>query len=406
MNYIKKTKRAILWTNIFNEPLASLYLLLAVILRKDLHISAFQIALLTMLKPIVSIVSFYWSSWVKNHPVNLRFNLILAGIALRIPFLLFPFLSNGWFYIISGVLYMLLYRTINPIWIEVIKRNLTKRTRDRYYSIGSSISFGVGMLLAIIFGKVLDISWFRWQWIFFGSALIGLIGLFFQILLPIQNSEYTTPDRTNVSWKSLLILPWINSFRLMKERKDFARFQWIFMLGGSGLMLLQSIHPIFIVDMLHLSYMDISIAVLICKGLGLCFSTSYWARALNRYPIYLVISWVCGLLALYIISMLCAMSFPFAFYVAQIIYGIANAGSHLSWNLSGAIFARSENSIQFSSVNIVMVGIRGLIAPALGSYLCMKFGAPYVFCLGMILCVIGTVYAYSLVERKKTLQIQ
>ena len=134
MNYIKKTKKAILWINIFNQPLASLYVLLAVILRKDLHISAFQIALLTTLKPVVSILSFYWSSWVKNHPVNLRFNLILAGIGLRIPFLLFPFISNVWFYIFSSALYMLLYRTINPIWIEVLKRNLSKQNRDRYYS--------------------------------------------------------------------------------------------------------------------------------------------------------------------------------------------------------------------------------------------------------------------------------
>ena len=244
MNYIKKTKKAILWINIFNQPLASLYVLLAVILRKDLHISAFQIALLTTLKPVVSILSFYWSSWVKNHPVNLRFNLILAGIGLRIPFLLFPFISNVWFYIFSSALYMLLYRTINPIWIEVLKRNLSKQNRDRYYSIGSSISFGVSIPLAIIFGKILGISWLRWQWIFFGSALIGLVGLFFQILLPIQNSECMVNNRTNVSWKSFLILPLINSFRLMKERKDFARFQWIFMLGGVGLMLLQSIYPL------------------------------------------------------------------------------------------------------------------------------------------------------------------
>lgn len=405
MNHIKKTKKAILWTNVFNEPLFSLYALLAVILRKDLHISAFQIILFTMLKPIVSILSFYWSSWIKNHPSNLRCNLILAGIGLRIPFLLFPFITQGWFYIASGVLYMLLYRTINPIWIEVLKRNLSKQTRDRYYSIGSSVSFGMSVLLAIIFGKILDISWLRWQWIFFGSALLGLFGLFFQVFLPIQNSTYVSDNRTNISWKSFLTLPWVNSFRLMKERRDFARFQWIFMLGGSGLMLLQSILPVFVVDTLHFSYMDATIAVLICKGLGFCLSTSAWARALHKYPIYFVISLVCALFAIYPMCIFSAISFPFAIYVAQIIYGIASAGSHLAWNLSGAIFARGESSMQFSSVNVVMVGLRGLIAPLLGGYLYLKLGAPSVLCLGMFLCIIGTVYAYNLLEPKKVSQI-
>ncbi|MGL4348155.1 MAG: MFS transporter [Chlamydiales bacterium] len=412
MNYIKKTKKAILWTNVLNGPLISICALFAIILRKDVHISPFQIILFGMLKPIVSIFSFYWSSWIKNHPTNLRCNLILAGIALRIPFLLFPFVNQGWFYIASGILYILLNRTLNPIWIEVLKRNLSKEIRDRYYSIGSSINCLMYVLLAIIFGKALDILWFRWQWIFFGSALLGLFGLFFQVFLPIQNSTYVSDPKTNLSWKSFLTLPWVNSFRLMKERRDFAKFQWIFMLGGSALMLVQPIIPLLLVDILNLSYMDMTIAFMICEGLGFCLSTSAWARALNKYPIYFVISLVCALFAVYIMCIFSVISFPLisfpsAIYIAYIIYGIASAGSHLAWNLSGAIFAKDESSMQFSSVNVVMVGIRGLIVHPLSGYLYFKLGlgAPSVFCLAIFICIIGTIYAYSLLVSKKVSQI-
>lgn len=412
MNYIKKTKKAILWTNILNGPLISLCALFAVILRKDVHISPFQIILFGMLKPIVSIFSFYWSSWIKNHPTNLRCNLIFAGIALRIPFLLFPFVTQGWFYMASGILYFLLNRTLNSIWIEVLKRNLSKETRDRYYSIGSFINCVMNVLLAIVFGKALDILWFRWQWIFFVSALLGLFGLCFQVFLPIQSSNYVSNVKMNISWKSFLTLPWLNSLRLMKERKDFATFQWIFMLGGSALMLVQPIIPLLLVDILNLSYMDMTIAFMICEGLGFCLSTSAWARALNKYSIYSVISLVCALFALYIMCIFSVISFswisfPAIIYMAYIIYGIASAGSHLAWNLSGAIFAKDESSMQFSSVNVVMVGLRGLIIHPLSGYLYSKlgFGTPSVFCLGIFLCIIGTVYAYTLPRSRQVSQI-
>ena len=110
--------------SILNEPLWTLYMLFAFILHKDLHSTAFQIAVLTMLKPVISIFSLYWSSSILKKPERLLNNVLWAGILSRIPFLFFPLISNPWILIGSIVFYTMLYRGGMPGWIEILKQNI------------------------------------------------------------------------------------------------------------------------------------------------------------------------------------------------------------------------------------------------------------------------------------------
>ncbi|GAB4188416.1 MAG: hypothetical protein Tsb0015_08410 [Simkaniaceae bacterium] len=392
--YQKRTKQAILWTSLFNEPLFSIYVLLGVILRKDLDATAFQIALLTMLKPLVAVFSFYWSSSIRGRAGKLRSNMLFAGFLLRLPFLFFPFVENTWFYIASGASYMLFYRAGNPAWMEILKRNLPKVQRDRYYSLGSALGFGLSVLLAILLGRILDLFAFSWKWIFFGSSIIGLFSLALQAFVPINGSDKKMEKSQVLSWKDHVLEPWKASMNLMKQRPDFSRFQWAFMIGGFGLMLFQPVLPLFFVDVLNLSYMDMTIALLICKGLGFCLSSSTWARLMQIISFKKITSLVCILFALFpVLLFLAPVYLPFV-YLAHVIYGIASAGSHLVWNLSGPIFAKEEDSSRYSSVNVVMVGIRGAVGPPLGGFLSLALGPIGVLLIGMSLCFFGAARMY------------
>ena len=53
----------------------------------------------------------------------------------------------------------------------------------------------------------------------------------------------------------------------------------------------------------------------------------------------------------------------FGSYAAYTMFGIMQAGSTLSWHLSGPIFSKEKDSTLFSGVSVAMVGLRGCIFP-------------------------------------------
>ncbi len=381
-----RTKSAILWTSLFNEFLFSIYGLLAFILRKDLGATAFQIALLAMLKPVVSLFSSYWSERVAGRKHLLKPSIFWAGILARVPFLLFPFMDNVWFFIISAALHMLFSRAGTPAWMEVLKITLPKREREKFFSLGSAIGYGEGVLIAIAFGFLLDHYSFLWKWLFFLSAFLGIIGVFIQNRIPLAEEELP-PKKENKESNPFLMAPWVAAWNLMQQRKDFARFQWGYMACGFGLMLIHPALPLFFVDVLHLSYSDLAIAFSIAKGMGFVFSSSLWARAMSKVHVSKLSGMVFLGVALFPLFLFLAPFHLFWLYLAYFVYGVAQAGSHLIWNLSGPIFARSEDSSLFTHVNILTVGVRGLIAPPIGSALCVCFGPVFVLFASMFLCV-------------------
>jgi len=98
--------------------------------------------------------------------------------------------------------------------------------------------------------------------------------------------------------------------------------------------------------------------------------------------------------ALFPLFILLAPMFHGWLYLAYIIYGIAQAGSHLIWHLSGPMFADHEDSSTYSGVNIVMVGVRGVIAPPLGALLSASLGIYYPLVTSIVLSLIGISFLY------------
>jgi hypothetical protein len=67
-----QTRRALLWMNLSHEPFVVLYTLLPFIIRKDLHASLLQISILTALRPVLPLFSFYWSANLSRQRHRLR----------------------------------------------------------------------------------------------------------------------------------------------------------------------------------------------------------------------------------------------------------------------------------------------------------------------------------------------
>ena len=380
----KETGRALLWTNLLNEPLFTLYGFLSFILYKDLGASAFAISLMMAMKPMVTILSFYWSAGLKGRAGKLKSNALWAGFLMRAPFLLCPWIDNLWFVIFAAVNYMFFYRAGIPAWLEILKRNMKEGKRERAFSWSSALSYAEGVVLSLGMGGLLDREPGLWKFLFFGAALVGIGSLW--LLARVKVEDLNDAPSPKLAMKELIVRPWRDSWELMRKRPDFSYFQWGFMLSGFGIMLIQPVLPLLAVDWLGITYTEMAAAVSIAKGLGFSVSSPIWARWFERLPILKISSAV--FLSVGLFPILLALS-PFGlfwFYLAYFWYGVGQGGSHLVWNMSGPIFAGKEESSRYTGVNVAMAGLRGTIGPGLGSLLAAFLGPIQVLCIGGLFC--------------------
>lgn len=351
--------------------------MLAIFLTKQLHASPFEIALLTMLKPLVSLLSFYWGSFLLTKRHNLKNNLLIASSLSFLPFIFSPFVDHVWFFIGAGACYALFSRAGVPALIELLKINC-KENKEHYFSKASSYAYGTGVLLALLFGGLLDAYPAYWKWLFFAAALSGLAATYVLSLIPYEQKEFT-PQKTDL--RESIVHPWKETYRLLQRRPDFLHFQIGFFLAGFGLMLAMPAIPGFLTK-INLSYTELFISLTMLKGFGFISTSSLWASFLKRYDIKILSSATFAGFSLFLFSLLLAYFDRNWVFAAYLFYGIAQAGSHLIWNLSGSIYSGKEASFQYSAVNVLAVGLRGCIAPLLGGFIAQFLSYKLTLALG------------------------
>lgn len=397
---LQKTRAAFMWTSILNIPFWAIFNMLPFILYKDLHATPLQITAIIVLKPTVSLIALYWGALIEKRKDRLISNLIWARILAHLPFFFFPFVNNPWFFIASFGLYMALSRGTVPAWMEVLKLNIPGISRERIFACGSALSY-IGMAtIPFVLGSLIDDYAESWRWIFPVTALISLSAIFFKSRIPIVIDEAASIETSAAlpqSLKQLFIKPWKSAWELIRRRPDFARFQLGFMLGGSGLIIMQPALPMFFMDGLHLSYTELAVALTLCKGVGFASTSSWWARLMNKIDLYRFNSYVSFLAFLFPFCLLAAQLDVSWLYGGYVLYGVMQGGSELSWHLSGPLFAKDEDSAAYSNLSILSIGLRGCFVPAIGSLLCYNFDPMIAMLIGGILCLTATLRmsAYS-----------
>ncbi len=382
-----KTRYAFMVTRVLQIPFWTIFNMLPFILYKDLHATALQITVMICLKPTVSLFSLYWSALVRERQDLLRSNIAWANVLKHLPFLFYPFVDNPWFFVLSFGFYMMMHRGVIPAWMEVLKLNIPGISRERIFAYGSAIDYLGSAVLPLLFAWVLDDYHGAWRWMFFGAAVIGLISTYVLYHIPVKVVPLQKQDYPEyISFKT----PWINAWNLLKKRPDFAKFQIGFMFGGAGLMVIQTTLPQYFMDSLNLSYTELALALGLLKGTGFALASPLWARMFSKVNIFNFTIWVTFFCSLFPLCLFMATTNLAWLYVGYLIFGIMQAGSEMSWNMSGPVFAKDEDSSTFSSVNVLTVGLRGCIMPAAGSILYQSTGASSVLFLGCILCAIAT----------------
>lgn len=389
--YEKITLFWLIVTQLMNEPLFIMYGFSTIILRKMYVVDELIIAFFVSVKPVMSILSFYWGAHLAKRPDFLRKNFFFANILGRLPFLFFPWFVGPWFLIFSATTYILFYRAAKPAWIEILRLNASQEKKRKAFSWGFALSYLEGMVFALFFGVILDVYADYWVYLFFFSAIIGFINLYFLGRLPIffEKEQQSFPEE---SWKNWLVSPWMHAKRLLELRADFAKFQLGFMLCGFGLMFIQPALALLLVDILDISYLRFGLAYTSWKGICIALSSPIWSNLMKKYSVFSLSSAVFFFASLLPFSLLLSTQNIFWLYLGYIFYGIAQGGSQLIWNLSGPIFSGNEDSAPYTATNVLAIGLRGCIAPFLGAWITKLFSPFFALFLGGLFCLWGAFF--------------
>jgi hypothetical protein len=388
-----KTRLALFWMHLANEPFLALFTLLGFILKKDLGASIFQISLLATLNPALALISFYAGAYLSQKHHRLVPNLMLSWFLGRVLFLVLPFYSSASFVLAAACLYQLFQRATTPCTIEILRNNLDTSQGSHIFSWVYFVSFLESLVLGLFIGKILDLHSNNWKYLLALSALFSMTSLLFQRKIPNGSKSYL---KTNSPSALSFIKPFKDSWDLIQKSASFAKFQAGFMCGGLGLMIMNPALIVFYSDHLRLSHEAMTTARYVWMGAGVLASTFIWKIYLTQKHLARLTSLIILGFALFPLGVLYAKWHVHILYLSFFIYGIAQAGSHLVWHLSGMIFAHpQESSAMYTATNLLAVGLRGLIGPLLGGILTQALGPKATLMIGSIVCISGTYFMLS-----------
>lgn len=398
-NSIHATQSAFIWTRLLNVPFWVLLNILPIILYKDLNISPWMVSAMIIIKPASALLASYWSAWIHERKDRLLSNIIIANVIRYIPFLLIPWIQSPALIIVAFGFYMMLSRGVMPAWMEIFKLNLEKTTRSRVFSYGSALDYFCTALLPIGLGLILDDYGQSWRFLFPITAFLGLISTLFILKIPQWKLDEAKASLIeSFCIKKEVAKPWKDTLKILRNSTDFFQYQLGFFLGGAGLMVMQSVIPMFFVDTLHLSYTKLLLALGLFKAIGYALASPLCIRLFNQWNIFKfsgLVSLAFGIFPLLLITAEFNATF---IYLAYFLYGCTQAGSELSWHMSGPHFSQEQDSAPYSTSNILLVGLRGCIAPLAGSILFSFTNSTVVLLAGALFCLLSSRYLKSCSE--------
>ncbi len=380
-------------TRLLGSPLEALYSLLIFIVAKELNASPLALVILACSKPIVSLFAFYISTFMTNKSHRFQVYLLTLNLVGALPCLLFPYMQNVWFYVIAYALFMTTLRAAFPVWMEILKKELGVKEMGNLISKGTSINYGVVLFIPLFFSYWMDQQPDHWKTLFLGLALFQLFNTWFLLCLPSPSRSKTDSQSFSPSFRTVLLTPWKNAWHLLSKHSDFAHYLFMFFLGGAGLVAMQPVLPIFFKESLHLSYTELTLAVSFCKGAAFICTAFLWAYGAKRLSLFSLNCYINLFSCLFIAFLLASTMQIHWLFLAYLMYGTMQAGCELSWNLSGPVFSKGNESTLYSSLNLVLVGVRGCLCPFIGQLIFLSSNASMVFITAGGLCFVSLLYA-------------
>lgn len=423
------------------------YLLVPFVLAKSLAAPGGLITLAVTMDTGGMLLAIYWGHLLsRRHAAGV---ILWGGFCGRLV-LLATFLvgSAGQFVILMAAVYFF-GSLVYPAQNGILQAGFRHRVRGRIWGLGTSIQNLAAVATSLAVGKILDHDpdLFRVAY-----AAIGACG-FVYILILSRLTRYlrvapsasgtaatgaasagggvtataasepasTGMERTRVSLRlppSLpplgeltggrilrgLIRPFAEAVATFRRDRHYLWYEINFTVYGLAFLMTYTMLPILFRDRLQLSYEQISTARIVIAQFGVAllaplagrFSDRYHPARLCQLAFAVMGFFVAGLIVCHQTTMADPARLVFAVFA---IYAVGMAGVNIGWNVGSISFAPPGHGSHYQGIHVSVVGIRGLLGPAIGFLVYKLLGMVQVFGLACLLLVLASLSSGALWRR-------
>ncbi len=264
-------------------------------------------------------------------------------------------------YIALIFLFYLPEAILGPTINYILAANYSDGIRGMRFGIANSVLYFSGLMTALCAGKILDVNQEFFRQIYFVVGALGAAGGIALALIPA--SQKAEP------WQN----PITKTIQILKQNREFRLFELNFFIYGIGFLLLTPVIPLYLVDVMKMSYTEISYARGFIGSLGLIAFSPFAGRIHDRLNPFDSSAKVFALISLFPILLFVGMFAGKQFvFLAYIVYSFAMAGISIVWNLGTIHFAARGEEISLQAIHLTLTGVRGIFAPLFG-FLAMNF---------------------------------
>jgi len=355
---------------------AGLVSITAYVLRKELHATALQIALLYSLQMSMFAFSSVGAAFITlgNH----RRVMLLAGLLGRFSYLWVMLWHTPTSLIAIVAWVSLCHATYLPAQNMIFRTNYRRTTRGVCYARAQIVALAATSSAAWLVGRFLNWRADTFPAVF---AVAGCCGLgaylaYRSMPNPDSGSELRRARR----------LPFADFFEILRADRFFRRYELNFFLYGVAFMISEPLVPMLVNDVFRADWGQASRVFGVIHPLVMIVFLPLYGRMLDRTGAVPVAALAYIALAFWPLSLAVARSVGGA-YVAYAFFGLGMAGVDVAWMLGANTFAPRERIQSYMGIHVTMVGLRAMIAPFLGLLLKEALGFTAAFSCSTLLLI-------------------
>lgn len=369
----------------FNGFIMSIAQTQDIIAKKALDGLDWHIALLTMIWPIANFFSIWWGRALERTRDIAKF-LVFAAVFGRLILVLVYWSVSIYDYLAILTIMYSFSSLILPAQNSIMQINIRPANRGKVFGFVTSLATLLTITITFTSGSLLEHREELFRSLF---VIVGVAGFLGVLALSMCNTKKKSIPEDVANKRFSFIEPLKRAYYLLKEDKQFFKFQRNFFLYGVGFLILLPIIPKYLVDYLEMGYRTSFIAKGVISQIGLlCLSPLFGKLFDKSHPTkFTAIGF--AVFSLFPMLLLTSSFFPdsqavLIVFAAYLFFGIGMSFINMSWNISSIFFAGKNDSSMYQSVHVTVTGLRGILTPVLGYFVMQFLGIRTVFAISII----------------------
>jgi MFS family permease len=388
--YSRYTRALHLRAEILNNLFAGCIGLAGAVARKGLDASDAGITVLTTAGSASLLTAVFWSHVMEGRPK--RPFIVGSALAGRLALVLMAFVVEPKLFVALWCVYFLSEPVFIPAQNALLQANYHPSIRGTVFGSITAVTKLVFLAAAYGSGELLDARPEAYRWLFPAAGLIGTLAYLQYARIRIRRWEAPAREAARPG-----LLSAVRNFgRIMREDRDFDRFERNFMLYGIAFMIVLPVNVFLLIDDLRMSYGTYSLCTLVTFHVVVAVLSRPAGALMDRIGAtrvaalsFLTLIGYSG--ALFAASLTNSVALAFVGYV---FFGVGMSGVNAAWSLGAMKFAGDRDASAYMGAHVACVGARGLFGPGIGFALMLAVEHPWV---GLVGWGIPSVYAVAMV---------